>query len=307
MNANEPARLLIVDDTQKNIQLLGTLLRKENFLLNVAYDGEQAIEIARKLKPDLILLDIMMPGIDGYETCERLKADPETAEIPVIFLTAKTEVKDIIHGFEVGAVDYVTKPFNAVVLLSRVRTHLKLRQALVELAHKNAALEEMVMVDGLTGLYNHKFIFEILSKQLAEAERYAAPLSVIMFDLDHFKKVNDNYGHQVGDEVLVEVARRIKEAVRQSDVAGRYGGEEFLVVLPHTALDEAMVVAEKIRAAIAGIDWRHEGLTTSISGGAAQFRGETELALIDRADKLLYQAKAAGRDRVLHEIPSYLG
>ncbi|MDT8445657.1 MAG: PleD family two-component system response regulator [bacterium] len=301
MNATAPARILIVDDTQKNIQLLGTLLRKENFLLNVAYDGEQAIEIARKLKPELILLDIMMPGIDGYETCARLKALEETQEIPVIFLTAKTEVRDIIRGFEVGAVDYVTKPFNAVVLLSRVRTHLKLRRAQMELAEKNAALEEMVMIDGLTGLYNHKFIFEVLSKQIADSERYGRPMSVIMFDLDHFKRVNDNYGHQVGDEVLVKVAACIKSSVRQADLAGRYGGEEFLVVLPNTSLEDAARVAEKIRSAIASIPWDHEGLVITISGGLAQFRGETELELIDRADKLLYEAKNNGRNRIVQE------
>ncbi|OGG99555.1 MAG: hypothetical protein A2600_08740 [Candidatus Lambdaproteobacteria bacterium RIFOXYD1_FULL_56_27] len=298
MNENKAFRILIVDDTQKNIHLLGTLLRKENYLINVAYDGESALELANKVLPDLILLDVMMPGIDGYETCKRLKANVRTEPIPVIFLTAKTETKDVVLGFESGAVDFVSKPFSAVVLLARVRTHLKLRRALVELEEKNQVLEQMVISDGLTQLYNHKFIFEILSKELADARRYGDPVSVIMFDLDHFKKVNDVYGHPVGDEVLVKVARTIKDSIRESDLAGRYGGEEFLVVLPKATLADTKVVAEKIRKNIAALTWTQPGLAITISGGATEFNGGNELELIDTADKLLYEAKNNGRNRI---------
>ncbi|OGG95136.1 MAG: hypothetical protein A2527_08165 [Candidatus Lambdaproteobacteria bacterium RIFOXYD2_FULL_50_16] len=295
---SEPARILIVDDTQKNIQLLGTLLKKENYLINVAYSGEQAIEVAQTVAPDLVLLDVMMPGIDGYQTCELLKQNPATTEIPVIFLTAKTEVKDIIQGFAVGAVDYVTKPFNAVVLLSRVRTHLNLRRALVTLEQKNQQLERMVVTDGLTGLFNHKFVFEMLAREVSEAKRYKSPLSIVMFDVDFFKKVNDNYGHQIGDEVLVKVSATIKSGVRQADIAGRYGGEEFLVILPASDLKSARQAAEKIRVSIEAIVWPHQGLKTTISGGVVQYSNETELELIDSADKLLYLAKQTGRNKI---------
>jgi len=298
MENTPPQRILVVDDTQKNVQLLGTLLKRQNFLINVAYSGAEAIEVAKKVKPDLILLDIMMPGIDGYQACEILKADPETALIPIIFLTAKSETADIVKGFEFGAVDYVTKPFNSTVLLSRVRTHLGLCQALKNLEFQKAELQKMVMFDGLTKLYNHKFIFEMLSKEIKEAKRYERPLSVIMFDLDFFKKVNDTYGHTVGDEVLVKVGETLLTAVRDSDSAGRYGGEEFLLVLPTTDLPSALIVSEKIRSDIAALTFSHSDLKITISGGVVQYTGQETLKFIDQADQLLYKAKESGRNQI---------
>ena len=301
MPSPEPYRILVVDDTQKNVQLLGIILKRQNYLINVAYSGPEAIELAQKVFPDLILLDIMMPGMDGYETCERLKKDPKTESIPIIFLTAKSEVDDIIKGFDVGAVDYVTKPFHSTILLSRVRTHLRLRGALRELEAQKDELEKAVMFDGLTKLYNHKFIFEILSKEMSGAKRYDSPLSVVMLDLDHFKQVNDTFGHQVGDEVLVSVASALKETIRESDLAGRYGGEEFLIILPSTDLEAAKVVAEKIRSAIDQLTWNQPGLHITISGGVTTYQNDSTLEFIDRADRLLYQSKHSGRNQVQHE------
>jgi len=298
MESAPTQRILVVDDTQKNVHLLGTLLKRQNFLINVAYNGSEAIEVAKKVQPDLILLDIMMPGMDGYQTCEILKKDPATSAIPIIFLTAKSETADIVKGFEVGAVDYVTKPFNSTVLLARVRTHLKLRYMLKDIEAQRAELATMVMIDGLTKLYNHKFIFEILSKEMKEATRYGRPLSIIMFDLDLFKKVNDTFGHPAGDEVLVKVSDTLRSVIRDSDSAGRYGGEEFLILLPSTDLKSAVLVAEKVRKDIAKLTFEHPELQVTISGGVAAYSTQNTLDLINQADQLLYKAKAEGRNQI---------
>ena len=241
--------------------------------------------------PDLVLLDVMMPGIDGYEVCRRIKKQPEFSELPVIFLTAMGEMGHLVKGFEAGAVDYIPKPFSLKELELRVLTHLKLRRAMLE-------MQRMAVTDGLTGLFNHRFIVDSLNSRIKEAQRYAQPLSLIMLDIDYFKSINDSFGHQTGDLVLEGVASKIKECLRKVDLCGRYGGEEFLVILPNTALEGGLQVAEKIRETVQTANWGVQGLQAAISGGVAQMGKETSSELLSRADQQLYHAKDQGRNRI---------
>ena len=286
-----------MDDVAKNLQVLGTILSKQEYKVAAANNGEQAIKIAKKTLPDLILLDIMMPGIDGFEVCARLKKDPMTKDIPVIFLTAKIEPEDIVKGFETGAVDYVTKPFNSTELLARAKTHLELKINRDLLKIKNEQLRELAITDSMTGLYNHRYIIDSLSERIAEAKRYKQSLSVAMLDIDYFKKVNDKYGHPFGDFVLVRISTIIEESIRETDIAGRYGGEEYLIIFTNTDKKSALNTLERIRKSIEEEKWVKEDLVVTVSGGLSELKDEDYSKLIKKADKLLYKAKENGRNR----------
>ena len=292
------ARVLIVDDTPQNIQLLGAALKDEGFQINVAMNGEKALQIAQRVLPDLILLDITMTEMDGFEVCGKLKKLDEMEGIPIIFLTARNEIEDIVKGFEVGAVDYIIKPFNLTELKARVKTHLTLKFALEELKRKNQELERIVVIDSLTQIYNRHFIMDRLSEEMAESLRFKQPLSILILDIDLFKQINDNYGHLVGDEVLKIVAQTIRQTVRENDIPARYGGEEFLVVFPRTDLEQCRVVAEKIRGNIQNLKWKQPGMKLTISGGTSQLNQNKLNVFIDQADQLLYKAKNNGRNRI---------
>ncbi|HAJ95191.1 MAG TPA: diguanylate cyclase response regulator [Actinobacteria bacterium] len=290
--------ILIVDDIAKNLQVLGTVLSKKNYKIAAANNGEQAISIANNTLPDLILLDIMMPGINGYEVCARLKKDPKTKDIPIIFLTAKIELDDIVKGFETGAVDYIAKPFNSVELLVRTKTHLELKISRDLLKIKNEQLKKLSITDSMTGLYNHRYIIDSLSERIAEAKRYKQPLSIIMFDIDYFKKVNDNYGHTFGDYVLVRISTIIEESVRKTDIAGRYGGEEYLIIFTNTDIKNAYKTSERLRKSIEKEKWEKAGLAVTVSGGICELKDEDCPKLIMKADNLLYKAKKNNRNRI---------
>jgi len=289
--------VLIVDDVAKNLQVLGTILSKQEYKVAAANNGEQAIKIAKITLPDLILLDIMMPGIDGFEVCARLKKDSGTKDIPVIFLTAKIEPEDIVKGFETGAVDYVTKPFNSTELLARTKTHLELKINRDLLKIKNEQLNELAITDSMTGLYNHRYIIDSLSERIAEARRYKQSLSVAMLDIDYFKKVNDKYGHPFGDFVLVRISTIIEESIRETDIAGRYGGEEYLIIFTNTDKKSALNTLERIRKSVEEEKWVKEDLVVTVSGGLSELKDEDYSKLIKKADKLLYKAKENGRNR----------
>lgn len=320
---SDKALILIVDDRPKNLQVLVNILRKEKYKVAVATEGKQALSLVEEHHPDLILLDIMLPELDGYEICKILKESPETREIPIVFLTGKTETQDVVKGFQSGAVDYVTKPFNSIELLSRVNTHLEVQRSrdtilqintqlrdeveerkkiTEELKRKNAILDKMAVTDSLTGLFNHRFIIERLGQEIAEAKRYDFNLSVIMFDIDYFKTVNDNYGHQMGDKVLFEISETIKDQLRKVDIVGRYGGEEFLVICPHTDLEGILITAERIRKKIGTLTFGEENMNVTISGGVGTLKDEDVSELIRRTDELLYQAKENGRNRIEHAL-----
>ena len=297
---NKPSRILIVDDERYNIKVLTELLREE-YKIMAAKTGEQALKAVQGPNPpDLILLDIMMPGIDGYEVCKRLKADEISMHIPVIFVSALSASDDESRGFELGAVDYITKPFKPIVVKARVKTHIKLKQ-------KSDLLERMASIDGLTNIPNRRKFDDTLEKELRRAARNGSSLALIMMDIDFFKKYNDYYGHAEGDDCLQRVATAIDSCMkRASDFAARYGGEEFAVILPETNMNEAVYVAEKIRIKVAELNISHATSDVaghvSISLGVSIVSGSQDnspVDLIKAADNFLYKAKESGRNRVV--------
>lgn len=291
-------RVLIVDDDRSNIRALTGFLKREYSVLE-AQTGEQALEIAQSPdQPDLILLDIMMPKMDGYEVCRRLKADSRTRQIPIIFVTALDASQNEAKGFELGAVDYITKPFNPLIVKARVRTHVQLKQ-------KTDLFDRMASVDALTKIGNRRGFDLVLEKEIRRAARDGSLLSLILMDIDFFKKFNDFYGHAAGDECLQRVAKAVAGVIhRASDFAARYGGEEFALILPGTDMNGAMHVAEMARHAVTALNIRHEASDiaehVSLSLGivtVAVDRQTLPLDLIQAADNALYQAKKTGRNR----------
>jgi diguanylate cyclase (GGDEF)-like protein len=298
LKKEEQPLVLIVDDVPKNLQVLGTILSKENYRIAAANNGEQAIAIANDALPDLILLDIMMPGLNGYEICTKLKSISKTKEIPVVFLTAKIETEDVTKGFKAGAVDYVTKPFNSFELLARVKTHVELKTSRDLLKEQNELLQKLSITDRMTGLYNHQYIIDSLSKRIAESKRYKQPLSVAMIDIDFFKKINDGHGHAFGDHVLIKISSIIEDIIRKTDMVGRYGGEEFLIIFTNTDLKNALKVTERIRESIEKQKWDKPKLKITVSGGIDQLKDEDASEIIIKTDNLLYKAKENGRNRI---------
>lgn len=292
------AKLLVIEDSPTIIWVLQKILRNE-YEVHVAKTGEEGIELARKHAPDLILLDVILPGMDGYEVCETLKASSQTKHIPVIFLTGKDEIADEAHGLEVGAIDYVTKPISAPILKARVHNHLELKR------HRDL-LTRISATDGLTGIPNRRYFDEYILTEWRSASRNQTPLSVVLMDIDFFKPFNDNYGHLVGDDCLKEVAQVLDASLnRPADLAARYGGEEFVAVLPETDANGAWLIADKLRQAVAGLGIPHEyskvADNVTLSLGVATCIPtvlSTPEELLQAADKSLYKAKMSGRNQV---------
>ncbi|MBP1465185.1 diguanylate cyclase [Candidatus Chloroploca sp. M-50] len=302
--------ILIVDDTPANLRLLAQLLADHQYEVRPVTKGTAALAAVRAAAPDLILLDIRMPDLDGYSVCAQLKADELTRSIPIIFLSALGDTDDKLKAFQVGGVDYITKPFHPEEVLARVRTHLALEQARSALEVANRELKEALVrqeylarTDWLTGVLNRSHFFALAVHNFNNAVRYRRPLALMMFDLDHFKQVNDRFGHPAGDLVLQEVARVTIEQMRSADVIGRYGGEEFIVLLPNTGLDAAMTTAERLREQIRQLEVVTErgGIKVTVSIGVAEHLPSDESIehLIDRVDQALYAAKAQGRNCVV--------
>jgi diguanylate cyclase (GGDEF)-like protein len=295
-------KVLVVDDAPGNIKLLRDLLRGESRVL-FATSGKEALEIAQREEPDLILLDVMMPDMDGYEVCRLLKADPATQDVPIIFVTGLAETNDETRGLEAGAIDYITKPFVPAIVRMRVRNHLALRRATNELHVLNAELLRLARTDPLTGVSNRRHFLEQLTEEATRMRRYCHPAALFMLDLDHFKRLNDGYGHDVGDRALVETARTVRRTLRTHDLFGRLGGEEFAGFLPETELKEAVLVCERLRELIAAIDLHTFGAKASISAsiGIIMLDPATDTvdSAIKRADQAMYAAKQGGRNRVI--------
>jgi diguanylate cyclase (GGDEF)-like protein len=307
-------KILIIDDSIENRQLLWRTLGKAGYEIVEAGDGQQGLTRAVEVLPELILLDVVMPELDGYQVCEVLKKDPRTKNIPVIFLSANSETKDKIKGLELGGADYIAKPFDRGEVLARVHTQLKIRrltkklmQANLELHQKNTELEEanaaitqLMRSDSLTGLANRRYFLEVLGNIMFLARRHHTPLSLIMADLDHFKTINDTYGHARGDQVLKDFGTLLKKYSRREDLVARFGGEEFIAALPLTDLLGAISFAEKLRLGLEGMEWEQIKCKVTGSFGISQFHTEdTPESFIERADQALYGAKAAGRNRVM--------
>src|SRR3954469_2862424 len=250
--------ILVADDEPVNRALIERRLQREGYRVLTAQNGRDAVEKAQAALPDLVILDVMMPVMDGMEACRRIKENETTRDIPVIFLSARDETEMKVSGLILGANDYISKPFKAEELIARVSVAIRLKHERDQLrvnaeeaTTRAEAAQERAMTDALTGLLNRYGLQHVLAHEHAEARRYNRPLSSLMIDLDNFKTVNDTYGHAAGDIALQQVAGILHEAVRGSDTVFRHGGEEFLVLLPETDLEGATALAEKIRAAAA--------------------------------------------------------
>ena len=296
MNPVEMQKVLIADDDPVNRQVLAELLKPEYTVL-LAKNGEQALERAARHTPDLILLDVMMPDLDGFEVLRRLRADPATAAIAVIFISGLDRPEDEANGLKVGAADYIAKPFNATVVMARVALHL-------QVVRQQRLLEHLAHVDALTGLANRRRFDELYEAEWQRARRAGSPLSLALVDVDCFKQYNDHYGHPAGDRALRAVARMASSCVRRpADLAARYGGEELVLLMPDTEAAPAEHVVQCMRASLAAQAIAHAAslaapVLTFSAGGATLAEGETAAELFAAADAQLYRAKHAGRNRV---------
>jgi diguanylate cyclase (GGDEF)-like protein len=290
-------RILIVDDAMENIQILHQALQDEHDVL-FAMNGAKALDIAQHQLPDLILLDAVMPDMDGYQVCQALRAAPATRDIPIIFVTALKTPEDETRALEAGAADFITKPVNTAVVRARVRTQLTVKR-------QSDALRALTLTDGLTGVSNRRAFDEALSNEWRRCARAQVPVALIMVDIDHFKNFNDEYGHQAGDECLQLVSAAMRRAAgRPQDMVARYGGEEFAVLLPHSDARGAQCVAKRLLDEIARLGIAHArssaGPHVTVSMGIAALtpcEGQEPALLVSAADALLYQAKADGRNR----------
>jgi diguanylate cyclase (GGDEF)-like protein len=296
--SDQRPRILAIDDAPTNLLTLGEVLGDE-FALQIATSGAEGLALAGQSAPDLILLDVMMPEMDGFETCRRLKADPLTRDIPVIFVTALNSPEDETLGLEAGAVDFISKPLHSAVVRARVRTHITLKR-------QADRLRSMSFIDGLTGIANRRQFDEALLREWRACLRTGTSLALTMIDIDHFKQFNDTYGHPAGDACLRAIAGILDGAMNRShDLIARYGGEEFVCLLPDINLTGAQVKAEQLRQAVQSLSIVHKTSSTApvvtISLGLALFVPTDKLTpeqLVAAADAQLYTAKHAGRNRV---------
>ncbi|HYQ93059.1 MAG TPA: diguanylate cyclase [Candidatus Competibacteraceae bacterium] len=295
---DKQAKILIIDDSPADIHILGSILGKD-YQLFFATNGADGIDIVMRERLDLILLDVLMPDMDGYAICDRLKGDQLLRNIPVIFVTGLNEVNEEARGLEAGAVDYLTKPISAPIVKARVRTHLELKR------HQDL-LHQLACLDGLTCIANRRRFDELLEQEWRRSLRIGQPLSLIMIDVDDFKAYNDHYGHLAGDECLRLVASTLAAAIkRPMDLLARYGGEEFACLLPETNLAGAIVVAQRLVAVVAERQIPHadSGVAAwvTISAGVASLvpsQEQSAIELVGMADTCLYRAKKEGRNRI---------
>ena len=294
-NDQQTPTVLVIDDSIDMHRLFMVRLRSEQLDIVSAMSGEEGIELARKRVPSIILLDLDMPGMDGFEVLRYLKDDADLLDIPVIVLSGLNSSHDKVTAFDLGAHDYVTKPFDMMELRVRVRAALRLSNLLNMLATH-------AQVDGLTGLWNRACFDRRWAEETASAKRYSRALSLAIFDLDHFKSVNDTFGHPAGDAVLEGFAKLVRSTVRGTDIACRYGGEEFAMNMPETTPGDALALCERIRERLALLVWpKHpeRKITVSIGvAGASEGVATSAEEWIETADKTLYTSKTSGRDRV---------
>jgi two-component system cell cycle response regulator len=292
-----PPQVLLIDDDKALHAQVRCHLEPEGMVVHSAFDGLAGIQLAKDIRPDLILMGVELPEMDGYDTCELLGVQFETAHTPIIFLSANAAPADRVRGLNAGATDFIAKPFWGDELKARIRVSLRSKFRL-ELESRRAAR------DGLTGLWNRTHLDERLASEVAAAARYNRALSCVMLDIDHFKSINDSYGHLFGDSILIEIAHLIQRAVRQEDVVFRYGGEEFLVLCPSVAADGAARLAERILQMLSQhkVTGPQEPLSVTCSCGVADQRSGLGIDMIGAADIALYYAKRAGRNRVCSAI-----
>lgn len=287
--------VLIVDDNVTNSAFCEKLLEKNGYETSVCSSGEEALDFISKNSPDIILLDIVMPGIDGFQFCEQMKRTPRLRDTPVIFLSAMNDEQSIINGFKCGGVDFITRPFRAQELLARTRTHIELKMA-------KEKLMKMAITDELTGLFNRRYFMSRLNQEFERVKRYESIFTFIMIDIDFFKNINDTYGHLAGDNVLRSIADVMKKSLRISDTVGRIGGEEFAILLPETEIEDGIEIAERLRNKISttglGEEFNNLELTVSAGVSHSDLKDTTVDDVLHRSDVALYRAKETGRNSV---------
>lgn len=297
--------VLIIDDSNLSRQQVTLALRQaglfDNFL--TATNGLEGFKLLTRTAADVVVLDVEMPHMDGLKFLQLVHAQPQMRDIPIIILTGNRERNVKLKGLEQGASDFLTKPFDMAELVARVKIHLKIKKLQDELKSARAYFEQLSNIDPLTSLYNRRFFTEIMEAELQRARRLGSALSMLIIDIDHFKEVNDLYGHQMGDKVLVAITGTFGKELRSYDVASRYGGEEFALILPGTALDAGLEVAERLREAVASLrfDAPLHDLRVTISIGVSSYCAygpDDSESLLKRADEALYLAKHNGRNRV---------
>lgn len=294
--------VLIIDDAKENIVVLSKMLKSRVDIV-FALSGSDGLKKAHSAQPDLILLDIAMPDMTGFDVLRELKKNTKTCDIPVIIVTALPDNNNEERGLRLGAVDYIIKPFSPPVVKMRISIHLRLQALNRKLLQANEELRRLATIDPLTGLYNRRHFVQELKKGLQRLQRGEEKLSLIVLDIDDFKAINDRYGHDVGDRVLVHIAKRIQSVLRSSDVFGRLGGEEFAILLPQTTVTDASRIAAELCQLLSSqpLESGEERFTVSASFGVADFL-EDEMCVeqtMKKADLALYHAKRTGRDRVV--------
>ena len=308
---SDPTRVLIVDDEPSVTYLLREVLERANYDCLVLNDAREAVEAVQDFVPDLVLLDLWMPHLDGLELATQLREQPtDDLFLPIVMLTAQAQTDTKEQALRIGVNDFLEKPVSPPELRLRVSNLVQVRRLTQRLRTREDDLRKrldelwrLAFYDSLTGAMSRHFLLEGGERALSQAKRYRHPLAVILIDLDHFKRINDRYGHAVGDEVLRTVAERIKRLIRTSDLFGRLGGEEFALVLPETDATGALVLAERVRRALSDDPamTSYGALPLTATSGVATLRDADDLpALLERADRALYKGKAAGRDRVVY-------
>ena len=295
------ARILVADDSLVIRSVLRKQLQEHGHVVIEAVDGEDALRSIRDETPDVVLLDVEMPKLNGHAVLAELRSNPATAHIPVVFLTARATTADVVEGLRLGAHDYLRKPFEPAELLARVSAALRVKRLQDELRIRNTELEASSRTDALTGLPNRRHLQEQLAAAASASRRHGGSVAVLMVDVDHFKRVNDRLGHAGGDHVLRRIALALATACRAEDVAGRWGGEEFLVVSPGNDADGGAALAERIRASAEAESIEVDGaerVSVTVSVGVASGSGDVD-AIVRDADAALYEAKETGRNRVV--------
>jgi len=320
----ETSKILVVDDSRTQLEWLAQVLAREGYVVSRASDGKEAIRRVRTDPPDLVLLDMILPDMDGLEVLRIVKARPENQFIPVILLSVKADVDSKVTGLRIGADDFLAKPFAEAEILARCAAMLRIKHLQERLHDVQRKLEEQSITDSLTGLKNRRFFDERLHEEFRRAQRYGDYLSLIMIDLDHFKEVNDRFGHPSGDAVLQEASSLIRASIRDPDICARYGGEEFAVILPKTHMSGALAVAERIWRELAAKEYvippnapssaavdaaANRTVRVTASLGIAFYPSKditTGELLLRFADQALYQAKRAGRNTIcLYQAAAY--
>jgi two-component system cell cycle response regulator len=295
--------VLVADDSSVYRKLVEHALAEDSCSVSFASSGHQAIEVLEREHPDLVITDWMMPDLTGIELCQRIRTNAESAYTYVIILTSNAEKENVVKGLSAGADDYLTKPFDRNELLARVHVGRRLIDLHRQIEAKNKLLEELALTDPLTGLPNRRAIEDWSARQLSGAARHGFPMWVVLMDLDHFKSVNDSYGHDAGDTVLKKFGEVLRANTRLSDISGRIGGEEFLLVLTHADESSVVVVLDRIRKQLAAerFEWNGSAINVTASFGVAGFSGKKApefKKLLKQADAALYRAKDLGRNRI---------